>query len=307
MDRLFRYNSPLFELLVCLCKFVAPLGFMFLVLGVQAKTLNVMYRAPDSSNDKRQDYVVDVIKLSLTKSLRQDETLEFAPIPPMNSERARFALSTNHYPNLVLELSYRDDMDELKSVDYVPFPIELGALSYRTCFVSPNFAISGKLIESTADLQKLTFGVGVGWPDTIIFKDNRFNVIELSHYDNIFKMLSGNRFDLFCRGASEVLNEYLTFNPIYKLHHDTSFTLYYQLPRFLFVHKDNKELKTRLAMGLKRAYEDGSLVELWKSRFASSVKFSNIKNRKVLTIENKRIKNIDKSWEQYLLPIDAYY
>lgn len=268
--------------------------------------LQVMHRAPDSSNDKRQDYIIALIQLSLSKTLKKNETLELSAIPPMNSARARYALNTNYYPNLILELSYEDDMKELANIDYAPFPAELGALSYRTCFASSLFTKSNKPINSIDDIKPLTFGTGVGWPDTRVLKDHQLKVMEISHYDNIFKMLAGNRFDLLCRGSSEILNEYLTFNATYSLNHNKTFALYYRLPRFLFVHKNNQELKKRLETGLKMAFEDGSLIKLWQEKFADSIKFSSLINREIIYLENKNIKRLNKDYEQYLLPIEHY-
>lgn len=271
-----------------------------------AESLVIMHRAPDSLNDKRQDYNTALIKLALSKTLKSDETLELKSIPPMNSARARYALNTNLYPNLILELSYSDDMRERSNIDYVSFPIDLGALSYRTCFVSPNLENSKRNISSLDDLRSLSFVVGVGWPDFVIYQDNALNVVEINYYDNIFKMLTGNRFDLFCRGASEILNEYRAFNSSFNLHHNKTFALHYQLPRFFFVHATNQALKHRLEKGLKLAYEDGSLKSLWQERFAESIKFSDIKSRKMFELDNKRIQYIDKAYEKYMMPLSAF-
>lgn len=268
--------------------------------------LVVMHRAPDSANDKRQDYNIALLRLALGKTLEAGESLQLKAMPPMNSARARYALNTNLYPNLILELSYEDDMRELNNIDYAAFPIDLGALSYRVCFMSPQFYKSGSNVNSLADLKALRFVVGVGWPDVAVLKDNSLQVSEINYYDNIFKMLSGNRFDLFCRGSSEILNEYKTFNPVFNLNINKSFVLNYPLPRFFFVRADNQALKNRLEKGLKMAYEDGSLKLLWHDHFFESIRFSDVKSRRVLSLENKRIKNINKEYEKYLLPASSY-
>ncbi len=284
---------------------------LLLIIGVSHQAfavapLVVMHRAPDSANDKRQDYNIALIRLALGKTLEAGESLQLKAMLPMNSARARYALNTNLYPNLILELSYEDDMRELNNIDYAAFPIDLGALSYRVCFMSPQFYESGRIVSSLADLKALTFVAGVGWPDVVVLKDNSLRVSEINYYDNIFKMLSGNRFDLFCRGSSEILNEYKTFNPVFSLHLNKSFALHYPLPRFFFVSADNQTLKNRLEKGLKMAYEDGSLKSLWHDHFFESVVFSDVKNRKVFTLENKRIKHINKEYEKYLLPVSSY-
>lgn len=292
------------------CTLSGALALLFIIcMSHQAfavAPLVVMHRAPDSANDKRQDYNIALIRLALGKTLEAGESLQLKAMPPMNSARARYALNTNLYPNLILELSYEDDMRELNNIDYAAFPVDLGALSYRVCFMSPKLYEAGHTVNSLADLKSLTFVAGVGWPDVVILKDNLLQVTEINYYDNIFKMLSGNRFDLFCRGSSEVLSEYKTFNPIFNLHLNKSFVLYYPLPRFFFVSSDNQILKNRLEKGLKIAYEDGSLKSLWHDHFSESLEFSGVKSRKVFSLENKRIKRVNKEYEKYLLPVSSY-
>ncbi len=270
-----------------------------------SEALVVMHLAPDSTQDKRLNYSTELIKLALNKTLKPGEVIQYKSIPTSSSARARSLLNSNKYPNLILPLSYEDNMRE-SSIDYIPFPTELGALSYRICFVSPKFFHSQKKIQSITDLKSRTFATGIGWPDSHVLKANQFQIIEVSKYENIFKMLFNSRFDFFCRGIGEVLNEFVTYGPTYQLQYDKSFLLHYPMPRFFFLHNTNQQLKQRLTTGLLAAYADGSLMQLWKKHYAESVKFSTPKGRTLFFLENKRIQNINMEYKKYLLPLEAY-
>lgn len=268
-----------------------------------AEPLQIRHRAPDSPNDKRQNYNIDLLQLTLDKTAATYGAYQLISIPQMNTARARSVLVNNYYPNLILELTYDDSLNT-KKLDYIPFPVELGVLSYRVCFISPMFHNTYRYIRGLSDLENGRFAVGIGWPDTPIFRDNNFSVSEINGYDNIFKMLSVNRVNFFCRGANEVLNEYNSFHESYPFHYDQSFALKYSLPRFFFVHTNNQALKKRIAEGLAIAYKDGSLQALFDKHFSESITFAAIPKRKIFILKNKRIKNINKEYQNYLMSLE---
>lgn len=269
------------------------------------KTLVINHLSPDSTNDKRLNYSTELIKLALNKTLKPGETIQYKSIPTSSTARARSLLNSNKYPNLILPLSYEDNMQE-SSIDYIPFPTELGALSYRVCFISPRFFHNQRKIQSIKDFKDYSFGAGIGWPDVYVLKSNQLHVVEVSKYENIFKMLFNNRFDFFCRGLGEVHNEFLTFGSTYQLQYDRTFLLHAPMPRFFFVNKNNQELKQRLKTGLVAAYQDGSLINLWKKHYATSVKFCGVQNRNLLSLKNNRIRYVQTEYQQYLLPLQDY-
>lgn len=282
------------------------LTLIFLCQESVANTITIMHRAPDSDNDKRQEYNTALLKLALAKTLKPGEEIEYKSIPQVSLARARSLLNTNKFPNLIMELTYEDELSHNSSIDYIAFPIELGALSYRICFVSPEFEARKEKIESMDDLKKKSYATGIGWAENYIFRENELRVVEVNSYENIFKMLFNNRFDFFCRGASEIYREYQTFGSQYQLHLDKTFLIHYNIPRFFYLNKSNQELKQRLELGLKTAFNDGSLLKLWNQNFAESIKFAALKNRRLFKLENTHINNINRDYEKYLMPLHTY-
>lgn len=309
MDAQMRAPLMMRKLIAC-HKFVRySLSTLILILLCQesvADVITVMHRAPDSENDKRQEYNTALLKLALEKTLKPGEQIEYKSIPQVSLARARSLLNTNKFPNLVMELTYEDGLTQNSSIDYVAFPIELGALSYRICFVSPEFEASKEKIASMEDLKKKSYATGIGWAESYIFRENQLRVVEVNSYENIFKMLFSNRFDFFCRGASEIYQEYQTFGSQYQLHLDKTFLIHYEIPRFFYLNKSNQDLKRRLESGLTMAFNDGSLRKLWNQHFAESIKFASLKNRQLFELDNHHIHNINRDYKKYLLPLHAY-
>lgn len=288
--------------------FLSLISLLLVVLCQKsvADVITIMHRAPDSENDKRQEYNTALLKLALGKTLKPGEEIEFKTIPKVSLARARSLLNTNKFPNLVMELTYEDETTLNSDIDYAAFPIELGALSYRVCFVSPQFKASKEKIETLDDLKKKSYATGIGWAESYIFKEQQFRVVEVNSYENIFKMLYNNRFDFFCRGITEIYNEYNAFGSRYQLDVDRTFMIHYKIPRFFYFNKGNQALKKRLESGLKMAFEDGSMLKLWNQHFSESIKFSSLKNRRLFELENKHLKNINRDYEKYLLPLQSF-
>ena len=114
-------------------------------------------------------------------------------------------------------------------------------------------------------------------------------------------MVAGGRFDLLCRGANELMKEYEQYKDIGNLTYDDSFALVYRLPRFFYLNKNNTLLKQRLEEGIKVAYADGSLLELWLQHNLQSIQFTRLPERKMFYLDNPLIKDLPKDYEQYLI------
>jgi hypothetical protein len=63
-------------------------------------------------------------------------------------------------------------------------------------------------VRSLDDLRVFSFGLGLGWIDVGILRNNGLRVVTGSSYDGLFDMLDNGRFDIFLRAAAEVLGEY---------------------------------------------------------------------------------------------------
>lgn len=257
------------------------------------------YRAPESDSDHRYDYDTAALRLALEKTRRQYGPYRLEPSPAMTFPRAISAVSRNEYPNFFVKLSYEEEHVVQRNMIFAKFPVDLGIVGYRVCFTSTQSKEKAKAAKSLDDLKKLSIGQGRGWADVEILRHNGFQVIEASNYENLFRMVANQRFDLFCRGTNELLDEYEAHRDIDNLTYDETFSIAYPLPRFFFTHQSNSKAAERITDGLLAAFRDGSLQALWRKNYWNSINFVRLDKRRIYWIENPLLKGLDFNYRQY--------
>jgi ABC-type amino acid transport substrate-binding protein len=136
--------------------------------------------------------------------------------------------------------------------------------SYRICLIRKDDQARFDQVRTVEDLRKLIAGSGTQWPDTDILRANGLQVVTTTHHASLFPMLAAKRFDYTARGLYEVFGEA-------EQHKDKGIVIedkliiYYALPMYFFVNKDNTALASRLERGLKKAQADGSFDQLLMS------------------------------------------
>lgn len=271
--------------------------YFMLPLAAVAEPLIITYRAPESKKDTRYDYDNALLKLALEKTVPEYGAYTLRPSKVMNFSRAIRVVEHDTEPNFFIKLSY--DYKFSTKMAYVPFPVDLGIVGYRVCFVSPDGQLALNKVTNLTELKALEHGQGRGWGDVDILRHNGFTVKEASSYNSLFLMVVNNRFDLFCRGVNELLGEYDANKGIEDLVYDKSIAFYYPLPRFFYSHFSNTKALERITKGLAIAYKDGSLKKLWLAKYEKSITFSHLENRTIYQLENPLLKNINFDFEQY--------
>jgi hypothetical protein len=256
----------------------------------------------EDKNDKRKEYNIALLKLALDKTVSTYGPYKLVPGPIMNHARAKKIALDNTLENFIYKDSVSHEL--ISELGCIPFPLDRGIVGYRVCFVSPNSKDKIATITSVDELKKFKFLQGIGWLDNKILKYHGFTVYQGNNYLGLFGMISKNRADIFPRGANELLYEYENYKKYNNnLTYDTSFALYYPLPRFFFTNKHNKILIERVKKGIMIAYKDGSFLKLWNEFYKESIDFVNLKNRKIFKLTNPFLKDIDKSYEKYIYSV----
>lgn len=276
-----------------------------LVLGLAFFTISPMfaqtvftYRAPESDMDTRYDYDRELLQLALDKTVDDFGQYKLVASPRMNFVRAMEVLKTDQLQNAMFKFSATDDL--AKDYDYVAFPVDLGIVGYRVNFVSPQTEAKLASVNTIDGLLKYSVGQGYGWGDVEILEKAGFKVQTVSSYESLFKMVAANRFDLFPRGANEIMQEYPDRKSNKNLIIDDKICIFYPLPRFFFTTKGNTEAAKRVQAGLKKAYEDGSYQELWNKYFKANIEYVHLNNRKIFKLDNPFINTIDPAvYEPY--------
>ncbi|OCA64733.1 hypothetical protein A9R10_00875 [Aeromonas piscicola] len=276
-----------------------PLLALFLALPVLAAAPTVFtYMSPESEHDPRVTYDRELLRLALEKTRASHGDYRLQAAPPMTLARMWISLRFDHYPNLFAMDSYHSGRD-MTGIDYVRFPIYLGIVSYRICFVSPQQKGAVARVTSLEQLKQFDLGQGKGWLDVKILRQAGFRVQEIEGYEQLFKMVARGRFDLFCRGINELPQEKLNHKEVKGLVMDENIALYYPLPRFFFTYNANRQAIQRVQAGLKAAWRDGSLQAHWLKTFKPSLTFAHLNTRRLFRLENPFIKDIDFDYQAY--------
>ncbi len=116
-------------------------------------------------------------------------------------------------------------------------------------------------VRSLDDLRALRAGVGTQWPDNAVYARNRLPVVNGLKHESLYRMLAVNRFDYFARGLFEVGAE-MALPENHDLTIENDIMLYYHMPFYFFVNRNNTALAERLERGLRMAQADGSFDRL---------------------------------------------
>ncbi|WP_461211182.1 hypothetical protein [Desulfocurvus sp. DL9XJH121] len=219
------------------------------------------------------------------------------PSPAMNFSRALHMLETGELVNPMFKHSPNDEM--CARLPHAAFPVDLGIVSYRLFFVSPEINRALDRVHTLGDLRAFSIGLGCGWLDVDILRRAGLDVVAVPDYACLFKMVSQGRFDLLSRGVNEVKGEYEHYRPLWEFEMNQRLGLYYKLPCFFFTDRDGGEAARRVQEGLEIAYRDGSLQKLWELEYRESLDFARLEDKVFFEIANLFLKTLDTGCERY--------
>lgn len=260
------------------------------------------YRAPVSRLDTRHDYERELLRLVLEKTTPAYGPYLMLPSPPANTPRLLSDMRKGVFETPMFQLSATGEL--CAEFTCIPFPVDLGIVGYRIFFASPHVARDLGPNTSKDELKTFVIGQGLGWQDVKILRADGFTVNEYATYDQLFRMVAAQRFDLLPRGANEIKQELEAFGNRDMFIVEKHLALYYPLPRFFVTTPGNEAAAERVMRGLVMAHGDGSLLALWKRHFGPSVEFARLRGRTIFRLDNPDINGIDPSYEQYLFDPD---
>jgi hypothetical protein len=256
------------------------------------------YREKESVNDSRYEYDRLLLELALKKT--EDK---YGPYKLVASKmgatelRSIMAAETGVYENFFVKQSVTPEL--VKNLAYIPFPVDRGIVGYRVAFIAEKNKEKIAKIKTLEQLKMLSILQGVGWFDIKILEHQGFKILSSGYYESMFNMVARGRADLFIRGANELLDEWESHKKIEGLAYDQTIVIHYPMPRFFFTNKANTEAIKRVSEGIIAAYNDGSLVKLWKEQYQESIDFSSLRNRRIFELENPFLNDVDPSYIQY--------
>ena len=278
---------------------IINLIFIILILfstDSYSETLKIRY----FQTDLRYSYRIELLKLAMAKTSKSDGPYSFEPVEgQMTQSRGLLFLEKAYRVNIGFFPSNKERESKFLSVK---IPILRGLLGYRVSLIRKDSLINFSKIKSLDQLkEKYKAGFCIQWADMEILIINKIPVVGTVKYENLFKMLSGKRFDYFPRGINEAWNEIFyrrINNP--DLIVDPYIALYYPYPVYYYVNKKNLKLADRIERGLKAAIRDGSFKKLFLKYHNRIIKRVNFKKRKLFILKNPTLPVdtpvMDTSW-----------
>jgi hypothetical protein len=135
-------------------------------------------------------------------------------------------------------------------------------------------------------LKKFSFGQGIGWNDNAVYASQGIPVVQ-GPYSQLPQMLAAKRFDLYPRGAIEILDEYARIAPQNSdIAIEQHLLIYYPFPYYFFFNRNDVALKQRVEAGLRLMQKDGSFDRIFYKHHHLAIEKLNLKGRRVIKLNN---------------------
>jgi len=246
----------------------------------------VHYPRAESAADERVNYYAQLLALCLAKSGKpyQLEPTQFH----VEQGRGLQLVESNRGMEVIWTFT---TVEREKKLTPIRIPIDRGLFGWRLFLIKASNQPLFNNINTLEQLSKLRAGQGHDWPDSDILKANHFLISESTTYEGLFDMLARDHIQYFPRSLLEIELE-LNSHPNHGFAIESHLLLHYPTALYFFVNKNNVELAADLEKGLRSAIDDGSFKKLFNQHFNDTIRKSDLKNRKIININNPLLPSI---------------
>ncbi|MEP7299067.1 MAG: hypothetical protein ABI702_23015 [Burkholderiales bacterium] len=244
-----------------------------------AATEIVRFPRPEFEGDKRFDYARQLLELALSKT-GTDYRIQLAPVP-MNQERQAVELEEGRTIDVAPIPASAEREARLLAVR---IPVNRGVLGWRLGLIRRGEQDRFAQVKTLGDMKGLRIAQGQEWPDTRILRANGLQVITAPRYEGLFDMLTGQRFDYFPRGVTEIWDE--LENRSDTLEVESRIVLHYHYDAYYMVNKKNTRLAQDITRGMEGAIADGSFDKLFDQYYGERLRKAKLDTRIVIELEN---------------------
>lgn len=243
----------------------------------------VRYPAPEGEDDARMQYFIDLLRLSMEKTVDTYGPYELKPASVVMSQvQAMKSLMSGKELDVIHSMTNKGRERVLRPIR---IPLDKGLLGMRLLMIRETDQEKFSEYRTKNDVKNIVMGQGADWPDTEILKFNEFKVTTSPSYSPLFNMLETGQIEAFPRAVFEIFDEL-------EAHEDKNFTvapniaLRYPAAMYFFVRQSNKALADRIETGLRRAISDGSFDEAFNGYMQQHLQQANLENRVVIRLSN---------------------
>jgi ABC-type amino acid transport substrate-binding protein len=271
------------------CRWGIIVVFLFIirVSSIADTPMTYIYNGPESSLDVRYVYQWEILRTALERTTKKYGPYRMAPSVTMPERRQVFELKN---ASGKLTVMYLDTTPEHER-DLLPvrIPVDKNLVGYRIFLIRKEDQAKFYSIKYLADLRKFIFGLGSDWIDVRIFRANHFKVVTGSNYDGLFNMLLNKRFDIFSRGANEIINEYEERKEqMPDLQIEERLMLCYPAPMYFWFSRsrEGEALAARVREGMMSMIEDGTYDAIFRKYYGRAIERLDLKNRRIFRLTN---------------------
>lgn len=249
--------------------------------------MTYIHHPGESARDVRYLYQWDVLRTALEKTRAEWGPYRLAESELMTESRQAYEMENATGKLTVMYLGTTPDFDARLVPVRIPVDRNLGGYGVFLIRVGEQARFDG--VRTLDDLRHFTFGLGLGWLDVGILEASGFQVVTGSSYDGLFEMLVNHRFDVFPRGAVEVLDEYARRKrEMPDLRIEERLLLYYPLPMYFWFAKteEGRRLAARAEAGMRVMIADGTYDAIFDRYQRVKIEALHLKTRTVFKIAN---------------------
>ena len=249
--------------------------------------MTYIHHPPESARDVRYLYQWEVLRTALEKTHAKWGPYRLVAGEVMTERRQAYELRNATGNLTVMYLGTTPEFE--RELVPVRIPVDRSLGGYCVFLVRAGEQARFDAVRTLDDLRQFTYGLGLGWIDVEILRASGFNVVTGSSYDGLFEMLVNGRFDVFLRGAVEILDEYeQRRDELRDLRIEDSLLLYYPLPMYFWFAKtpEGQRLAQRAEAGLRLMLADGSYDEIFDRYQRAKIERLHLKTRKAYRIDN---------------------
>ena len=254
------------------------------------QAMKYVYHSPESSLDVRYLYHWEILRTALEKTRKKWGAYEMVPSERMSERRQAFEMKNATGKLTVMYLSTTPDFE--KNLIPVRIPVDRNLGGYCVFLIRKEDQKRFGSIRSLDDLRRFRYGLGLDWIDVDILRRNGFTVVTGSSYEGLFEMLVSRRFDIFLRGAVEVLDEYDQHKgALPDLAIEENLIFYYTLPMYFWFPRTDqgRRLAARAEEGMRAMIADGTYDAIFDKYQRRKIERLRLKQRRIFRITNPNV------------------
>lgn len=204
---------------------------------------------------------------------------------PLSPARSRQLTAEGRLINVIIRAPGRPEDDY--GLIPVMLPIDKGLLGYRVALIAPENQEKISRIRNREQLRALHIGQVRGWSDVEIYEHNNIPVTLAPNYTSLILMLERGRFDLFPRGAIEVLPELQALGSSHpRLAVEDHLLIRYPFAEFYYVSNSAPRLASRLTQGFEQSVKAGRFDAMFNQHYKKMFDELKLTKRVLIELDN---------------------